>query len=264
MIHDPVDCQTLVELVTDWLEGELPDPTRGEFELHVATCAGCIAYVEQMRMTRRRWLGWTASTVPMPVDGATRGDLLAIFRAPPRLTTSVAEHVSVARRARPRSTWTGSAVRRRRRRGNSRPSCRRPTPGARRSVPHLRRPGSGCRGHRPRPTSWARAIPTALCGSQTMAAAVAARFSVTVTAASSAAAPDAHRRRRAARRRCPAPARPPMPPARAERWPRGRPTTPDDHVGRRSCAGRPAPGRRARSPTAGRSSTTPGHRVVQA
>ena len=27
MIHDPFDCQMLVELVTDWLEGELPEPT---------------------------------------------------------------------------------------------------------------------------------------------------------------------------------------------------------------------------------------------
>ena len=52
MIHDPFDCQMLVELVTDWLEGELPEPTRDELELHVATCAGCIAYVEQMRATR--------------------------------------------------------------------------------------------------------------------------------------------------------------------------------------------------------------------
>jgi Putative zinc-finger len=42
MIHESMNCQMLVELVTDWLEGQLPEPTRSEVELHVATCAGCI------------------------------------------------------------------------------------------------------------------------------------------------------------------------------------------------------------------------------
>jgi anti-sigma factor RsiW len=79
MIHEAVDCQTLVELVTDWLEGQLPDPTRGEFELHVATCAGCIAYVEQMRLTTQV-LNQLDGVGVEPVDEQTRGDLLAIFR----------------------------------------------------------------------------------------------------------------------------------------------------------------------------------------
>jgi anti-sigma factor RsiW len=79
MIHEAVDCQTLVELVTDWLEGQLPDPARGEFELHVATCAGCIAYVEQMRLTTQV-LNQLDGVDAEPVDEQTRGDLLAIFR----------------------------------------------------------------------------------------------------------------------------------------------------------------------------------------
>jgi anti-sigma factor RsiW len=81
MIHEPMSCQMLVELVTDWLEGQLPEPTRSEVELHVATCAGCIAYVEQMRLTVAT-LGQLESIETIePTDDSTRDRLLAVFRA---------------------------------------------------------------------------------------------------------------------------------------------------------------------------------------
>jgi anti-sigma factor RsiW len=44
-------CAELVELVTDYLEGQLPDRERRRFDQHLATCEGCAAYVEQMRAT---------------------------------------------------------------------------------------------------------------------------------------------------------------------------------------------------------------------
>jgi hypothetical protein len=81
MIDDPFDCHMLVELVTDWLEGELPEPTRDELELHVLTCAGCVAYVEQMRLTQAALARLESIEVVEPIDAATRNDLLAVFRA---------------------------------------------------------------------------------------------------------------------------------------------------------------------------------------
>jgi anti-sigma factor RsiW len=44
-------CVELVELVTDYLEGALPDADRVRFEAHIAGCDGCTAYVHQMRET---------------------------------------------------------------------------------------------------------------------------------------------------------------------------------------------------------------------
>ena len=44
-------CHEIVELVTEYLEGSLDDPTRTRFELHVMACRGCENYVEQMRLT---------------------------------------------------------------------------------------------------------------------------------------------------------------------------------------------------------------------
>ncbi len=81
MIHDPFDCQMLVELVTEWLEGELPQPTHDDLELHVSTCAGCIAYVEQMRATQTALQRLDSIEVVEPVDDAARRELLAIFKA---------------------------------------------------------------------------------------------------------------------------------------------------------------------------------------
>jgi anti-sigma factor RsiW len=44
-------CRELVELVTDYLEGRLPDATRQQLEEHLEACDGCTAYIEQMRLT---------------------------------------------------------------------------------------------------------------------------------------------------------------------------------------------------------------------
>jgi len=44
-------CAELVELVTDYLDGALGPADRARFEQHLGICEGCIAHVEQMRMT---------------------------------------------------------------------------------------------------------------------------------------------------------------------------------------------------------------------
>ena len=49
--YDELSCQELVELVTDYLEGAMPDALRLRFESHVERCTGCRTYVEEMRQT---------------------------------------------------------------------------------------------------------------------------------------------------------------------------------------------------------------------
>jgi anti-sigma factor RsiW len=44
-------CAELVELVTDYLEGQLADDERRRFDAHLAACDGCSTYVEHMRAT---------------------------------------------------------------------------------------------------------------------------------------------------------------------------------------------------------------------
>jgi anti-sigma factor RsiW len=44
-------CKELVELVTDYLEGVLSSEDKERFQVHLATCDGCTAYLQQMRKT---------------------------------------------------------------------------------------------------------------------------------------------------------------------------------------------------------------------
>jgi anti-sigma factor RsiW len=68
-----ISCRELVELVSDYLDGRLPEPVRVRFEDHLALCPGCVTYLEQIRATVRL-LG--------RVDGLERRpDVAALLRA---------------------------------------------------------------------------------------------------------------------------------------------------------------------------------------
>ena len=70
-------CQQFVELVTDYLEGELDADARRRFETHVAGCPGCARYVDQMRETQR-----TLGRLPLDTISAdARDQLMTAFRA---------------------------------------------------------------------------------------------------------------------------------------------------------------------------------------
>jgi anti-sigma factor RsiW len=69
-------CQELVELVTNYLEGALPSAERIRFEEHLTGCAGCQAYLEQMRDT----ISILGRVTEEPLEPATRDQLLDLFR----------------------------------------------------------------------------------------------------------------------------------------------------------------------------------------
>jgi anti-sigma factor RsiW len=48
---EQLSCQELVELVTDYLEGALPEEERLRFEDHISRCDACTVYIEQIRQT---------------------------------------------------------------------------------------------------------------------------------------------------------------------------------------------------------------------
>ena len=51
--EDELACQELVEIVSDYLEGALPEADRERFEAHLEICEGCRRYLDQMRTTIR-------------------------------------------------------------------------------------------------------------------------------------------------------------------------------------------------------------------
>jgi anti-sigma factor RsiW len=73
---DPLVCREFVELVTDYLEGALPEIERVRFEAHLAECDGCAGYLEDMR----RLVGSLHRPPEPPPDPATHDALLRAFR----------------------------------------------------------------------------------------------------------------------------------------------------------------------------------------
>ncbi len=74
--EEQLSCQELVELVTDYVEGAMPEDERKQFEEHLDLCDGCRAYVEQMRETIRLVGKLTPELVPPDAER----DLLQAFR----------------------------------------------------------------------------------------------------------------------------------------------------------------------------------------
>lgn len=73
---DPLVCQEVVEMVTDYIEGALSRRDRLRLEAHLADCPHCTEYLAQMRATIRL-TGRLASDDLTP---AMRDDLGEVFR----------------------------------------------------------------------------------------------------------------------------------------------------------------------------------------
>lgn len=70
-------CRELVELVTDYLEGNLSRRDRARFEAHIDGCPNCTRYLEQFRETIRL----TGTLRESDVSPEAEAELLAQFHA---------------------------------------------------------------------------------------------------------------------------------------------------------------------------------------
>lgn len=71
-----LNCQHLVELVTDYLEGKLSHDDRSQLEQHLCYCDPCVRYIEQMRQVLRATGRITEESVPKDAQEK----LLDVFR----------------------------------------------------------------------------------------------------------------------------------------------------------------------------------------
>ena len=76
MSTNEMACQELVEVITEYLEGNLPPADRERFEAHLTVCPGCQHYLDQMRATIQSLGRLTVETIPPE----TQAQLLALFR----------------------------------------------------------------------------------------------------------------------------------------------------------------------------------------
>ena len=73
---NPLVCQEVVELVTDYLDGALSRADRRRFEAHLADCPHCTEYLAQMRATIRL----TGRLEPEDLTPEMRDDLGELYR----------------------------------------------------------------------------------------------------------------------------------------------------------------------------------------
>lgn len=64
MTTPEMNCQELVELVTEYLEGTLSESDKARFQAHLKECDGCETYLEQMRLAIRALGRLTDKSIP--------------------------------------------------------------------------------------------------------------------------------------------------------------------------------------------------------
>ena len=69
-------CVEVVEIVTDYLEGVLPEAEARRLESHLDTCPGCTEYLQQLRTIAGSLRGLTEESFPVEM----RDGLIAEFR----------------------------------------------------------------------------------------------------------------------------------------------------------------------------------------
>ena len=75
--REAMECRAAVELMTGYLEGALTGRVRRRFEAHLAVCAACVAYLDQMRLT----ISVLGRLEPDRLDPEVRAELVVIYRA---------------------------------------------------------------------------------------------------------------------------------------------------------------------------------------
>jgi anti-sigma factor RsiW len=73
MANHDIRCRDVVEVITDFLEGQLEVDQRDLFERHLAMCTWCQSYLDQMRHTMAAVGRLRHDDVPPPLlDALTR------------------------------------------------------------------------------------------------------------------------------------------------------------------------------------------------
>jgi anti-sigma factor RsiW len=73
-----ITCRDFVEMVTDYLEGQIAAVERHAINEHLGECPGCAEYVRQMRLTIEGLRGLASDEVMFP---QTRNELMRAFSA---------------------------------------------------------------------------------------------------------------------------------------------------------------------------------------
>jgi anti-sigma factor RsiW len=75
MEHNPETCREVFELLSQYLDLELPPEACQEIEGHLAGCPPCVEFAESLRRTVDLCHEYEASVMPEPLSASARGEL---------------------------------------------------------------------------------------------------------------------------------------------------------------------------------------------
>jgi RNA polymerase sigma-70 factor, ECF subfamily len=76
----PENCQEVFELLSRYLDLELPPDACREIEAHLEGCPPCIEFAESLRKTVEICRGWQPDEMPAPLSEDARVNLEAAWR----------------------------------------------------------------------------------------------------------------------------------------------------------------------------------------
>ncbi len=68
-------CRDVVDLLSDYIDGDLAPEVREDFESHMADCAACLEFLDSLRETRDRVRSLRCEEIPPGVHAAFRAFL---------------------------------------------------------------------------------------------------------------------------------------------------------------------------------------------
>lgn len=76
----PDDCRSVFEMLSEYIDGELPAETCEQIEHHIADCAPCVQFVESLRKSVSLYREYKPSDELPPLTGEARARLAAAYR----------------------------------------------------------------------------------------------------------------------------------------------------------------------------------------
>jgi RNA polymerase sigma-70 factor (ECF subfamily) len=75
MEHDPENCKEVFELLSQYLDMELPPDACKEIERHLAGCPPCVEFADSLRRTVELCHGYEPGEMPGPLSESARSEL---------------------------------------------------------------------------------------------------------------------------------------------------------------------------------------------
>jgi anti-sigma factor RsiW len=77
-------CKQIIELLSDYLEGDMSPAQREAFEAHMSACPPCVVFLEDLKTTRVLIEGLRCEEVPQEVQSRLRSFLERRRKGPSR------------------------------------------------------------------------------------------------------------------------------------------------------------------------------------